>query len=435
MHTSFWNDRWLDSGLILADWANEQDMDFNPADCVADFSVSNEGWDVDKLNRVLPSEIVNQVIGRSPPREDLGPDNWIWGENADGKFSIGSAYALISGQGVRDVPMNVMKIWKWGGPSRVKFFLWLAVHERLLTNSERARRHLSGSASCAFCGDQAETVSHVLRDCPAADGVWRKLGFVGVDQNWRRPLHVWLTEELHKDRGTLFGVAAWMIWKSRNERVFSNVQVLTDQVAIRSLRWMEAVSEASCRDARCFGDRRERRWEFVAWEPGPSDGVTVNTDGSHNPSLNRATTGGIIRNSEGRGLTAFTLNLGQCSITRAEIRGAIAGLEMAWNFGFRIVELQIDSQAVVSLLTAPGVPEHQHASEVLHFQNLCKRDWRVNIRHIYREANKAADFLASQGYDFPFGIHFFPLSDCNFGHILQYDCLGVSEPRLISVDI
>ncbi|CAN1127072.1 Putative ribonuclease H protein At1g65750 [Linum perenne] len=106
------------------------------------------------------------------------------------------------------------------------------------------------------------------------------------------------------------------------------------------------------------------------------------------------------------------MNLGQCSITRAEIRGAITGLELAWNYGFRRVELQVDSQAAISLLSSQTVPEHQH---------------------VFHEANNAANFLASQGYEFPFGTHLFPLSDCNLGHILRHDCLGVLEPRLISV--
>ncbi|CAN1141458.1 hypothetical protein LINPERPRIM_LOCUS25507, partial [Linum perenne] len=76
---------------------------------------------------------------------------------------------------------------------------------------------------------------------------------------------------------------------------------------------------------------------------------------------------------------------------------------------------------------------HQKADEVLHFRNLCKRGWEVRVRHIFREANKAADFLASYGYNFLFGIHIFPLSDCNLGHILRYDCLSISELRLITV--
>ncbi|CAN1789673.1 Putative ribonuclease H protein At1g65750 [Linum perenne] len=129
------------------------------------------------------------------------------------------------------------------------------------------------------------------------------------------------------------------------------------------------------------------------------------------------------------------MNLGHCSITRAEIRGAITGLELAWDYGFRNVELQLDSQAAISLLSSSAVPDHQQAAEVIHFQNLCRRDWRISIRHVFREANKAADFLASQGYEFPFGTHLFPLSNCNLGHILRYDCLGVSEPRLIPVVI
>ncbi|CAN1789672.1 Putative ribonuclease H protein At1g65750 [Linum perenne] len=108
------------------------------------------------------------------------------------------------------------------------------------------------------------------------------------------------------------------------------------------------------------------------------------------------------------------MNLGHCSITRAEIRGAITGLELAWDYGFRNVELQLDSQAAISLLSSSAVPDHQQ---------------------VFREANKAADFLASQGYEFPFGTHLFPLSNCNLGHILRYDCLGVSEPRLIPVVI
>ncbi|CAN1753236.1 Putative ribonuclease H protein At1g65750 [Linum perenne] len=163
------------------------------------------------------------------------------------------------------------------------------------------------------------------------------------------------------------------------------------------------------------------------------EGVTVNTDGSYSLSLNRVSAGGIIRTNDGRSLVAFTANLVQCSITRAEIIGAITGLELAWQYGFRQVELQVDSKSAISLLLSPDPPEHQQAAEVIYFQNLCRRDWRVTTRHVFREANKAVIFLASQGYEFPFGTHLFSLSNCNLGHILRYDRLGISEPRLIPV--
>ncbi|CAN1181552.1 Putative ribonuclease H protein At1g65750 [Linum perenne] len=128
------------------------------------------------------------------------------------------------------------------------------------------------------------------------------------------------------------------------------------------------------------------------------------------------------------------MNLGRCTVTRAELRGAITGLELAWAYGFRKIALQLDSRAAVAILSQGEAPTHQLATEVLAFRELRSRDWQVEIRHVYREANKAADFLASQGHMFPFGIHIFPLSDCNLGHILRYDCLGVSEPRFILIE-
>ncbi|CAN1768423.1 Putative ribonuclease H protein At1g65750 [Linum perenne] len=107
------------------------------------------------------------------------------------------------------------------------------------------------------------------------------------------------------------------------------------------------------------------------------------------------------------------MNLGRCSVTRAELRGAIHGLELVWSMGFRSVELQLDSKAAIDLLLATGEPRHQH---------------------VYREGNKVADFLASRGHDLPFGSHTFPLSDFNLVYLLRYDCLGISEPRHVVIN-
>ncbi|CAN1747316.1 Putative ribonuclease H protein At1g65750 [Linum perenne] len=407
--TSFWESKWLDSGISLGDWAFESNDDFNPMDRVVDFVNGDEG------------------------REELGPDNGVWGDNHDGRFTVKSAYNLIANQRTPETGINWDKVWKWNGPYRIKAFLWLSVHERLLTNSERVRRHFSSSAVCPRCGAGDESVIHALRDCPLAAETWFHAGFNGDDRSWSGSVAEWILNGLQSSKGLLFGVTAWMIWKSRNEFIFSNSTASAQHTAHRSINWTIAVNEAFQREARCFGTPTLKSWENIAWEPGPADWVTINTDGSCFPSSRKASAGGIIRRSDGRSLVAFTMNLGVCTITRAEIRGAIAGLELAWDYGFRRVELQLDSKVAISLLSSPDIPQHQQAAEVLHFQNLCKRSWEVRVRHIFREANKATDFLASHGYNFPFGIHLFPLSDCNLGHILRYDCLSISEPRLITV--
>ncbi|CAN1131627.1 hypothetical protein LINPERHAP2_LOCUS6507 [Linum perenne] len=59
---------------------------------------------------------------------------------------------------------------------------------------------------------------------------------------------------------------------------------------------------------------------------------------------------------------------------------------------------------------------------------------QVVVRHIFREGNHAADYLASIGYDYPFGSHTVSSSDCNLVYHLRYDCLGISETRLTSLN-
>ncbi|CAN1810904.1 Putative ribonuclease H protein At1g65750 [Linum perenne] len=409
--TLFWSARWLDSGVILADWANESNPDFNLLDSVVDFTYGDEA-----------------------PRDGLGDDIVIWGEKHDGRFSISSAYNLLTDQGSQQSEVSWERIWRWKGPHRINLFLWLATNERLFTNVERARRHISTSAVCPRCGSEIESVGHVLRDCRFAAETWTSLGFRTDDRGWDEAMSNWIIGGIQGEAGLLFGTAAWLIWKARNEAIFANKLVSPSRLASRIRSWVTFAAEAFNRDARCLGLKKPKEWKSIAWDPGPEDAITVNTDGSFNPSRNKATAGGIIRRSDGRGLVAFTMNLGCCTITRAEIRGAISGLEHAWDYGFRQVELQLDSQAAVAILLSPEDPQHQYMAEVLYFRELCGRDWRVRTRHVYKEANKAADFLAGQGYEFPFGIHLFLLSDCNLGHILRYDVLGITELRLISVD-
>ncbi|PNX64704.1 ribonuclease H, partial [Trifolium pratense] len=43
--------------------------------------------------------------------------------------------------------------------------MWIAAHERLLTNYRRSRWGIGVSPICPSCGNGDETLLHVLRDC------------------------------------------------------------------------------------------------------------------------------------------------------------------------------------------------------------------------------------------------------------------------------
>ncbi|CAN1787383.1 Putative ribonuclease H protein At1g65750 [Linum perenne] len=251
------------------------------------------------------------------------------------------------------------------------------MHDRLLTNLERKRRHLSADSRCSKCGNSEESVTHILRDCPTVASVWDELGYSRQDQiRANLPLLDWCVVLLKNQDSLKLGITCWYLWKSRNEWTF--------------------------------------RW------------VVLNTDGSVSAQSGRAAAGGLIRNEVGFCLSAFAINLGKCSITRAELRGAITGLEHAWEAGHRRVVVQMDSRVALDLLWATGVQTHQHAGEIHALRCLISRDWEVSFSHVYREGNHAADFLANIGHSLPFGFHVFPTTDCNLGYFLRRDCMGIS---------
>ncbi|CAN1776652.1 Putative ribonuclease H protein At1g65750 [Linum perenne] len=369
----------------------------------------------------------------SIPRDSHGEDVVTWGGSRNGEFSLKSAYSLILNDAVPANRDTWKVLWGWKGPNRIRYFLLILGHGRLLTNAERVRRHMTADGRCIRCNHGSESASHILCDCHFAGALWSGLGFPITDPLWSADFNEWLQRHLTGANSLLFGIGLWHLWKARNDIVFNGDGIEASGLIHKARAYMESVISALSRDARMLDTQFVREWDEIAWEPGPPDRVTINTDGSVD-ARNRATAGGILRRADGLCLNAFSLNLGRCSVTRAELRGAIFGLELAWSMGLRCIELQMDSKAAIELFLSSGEPLHQHAGEVLSFRELRARDWSITIRHVYREGNKAANFLASRGHDFPFGSHLVPSSDCNLAYFLRYDCLGISEPRHVLIN-
>ncbi|CAN1312660.1 Putative ribonuclease H protein At1g65750, partial [Linum perenne] len=226
----------------------------------------------------------------------------------------------------------------------------------------------------------------------------------------------------------------WCLWKSRNDRVFSESAELPTRAAARIRAWAGIVKEAMEKNAE-FGNANVRQLVTpIAWDPGPPGWTVLNSDGSVLQPSGKAAVGSLLRDEMGLCSAAYSLNLGICSITRAELRGMLFGLQLAWERGHRRVVAQLDSAVAVALLEAGGDITHHHAAEVYQFRELLKRDWCVQVRHIYREANKAANSLAGRGHSLGLGTHIIPTSDRSLGFYLRYDCIGISEDRLISIN-
>ncbi|CAN1128818.1 Putative ribonuclease H protein At1g65750, partial [Linum perenne] len=316
-------DRWVDSGVVLVDHA--LDIRRVEGSLLVSQVCSEPGvWNVDFLLHVLPYNIAMQVVGMTPPSCTLGKDSIVWGLEPNGAFSVRSAYLMITDNAATSSDSVWRHIWGWNGPNRIKHFLWLASHKKLLTNEERGRRHLTN-----------QVWGIVLPHAILARNAHRDF-----DSWWRAMLS-------NKDCSTQFGIIAWNLWGARNKLIFKESNRSTFEVSEQCL----------------------------------------------------------VRDDGGRFIRAFIANIGDCSITRAELSAIVQGLRMAWSMGIRRIIVQSDSQIAISLLHR-AEKDHQHASLISEFLELKARSWDIRIDHVYREANFGADYLANLGHSCNFGLHF-----------------------------
>lgn len=63
-------------------------------------------------------------------------------------------------------------IWKAKAPQRVRVFLWILWKNRLLTNCERVRRHMTIDGDGSQCISVLEMEIHAIRDCAFSRAVW-----------------------------------------------------------------------------------------------------------------------------------------------------------------------------------------------------------------------------------------------------------------------
>ncbi|CAN1273739.1 Putative ribonuclease H protein At1g65750 [Linum perenne] len=223
-----------------------------------------------------------------------------------------------------------------------------------------------------------------------------------------------------------------MLWKARNEAIFENKLATSDQLRLRVLHWITGVRETMKADSQVTSKAASRRVEaHIGWKAGPSDCITINTDGSVLLPHSYAAAGGILRDHRGRPICTFAANLDSCSIMRAELRAAEFGLMIAWDRGFKKIHLQLDSTAAIGAILGDPVVDSRHGRTLDSINELRSRDWEVTISHTFREGNTVADLLAHHGHTLSFGLSV----DCVYPHevdrAIWNDHVGIFFPRVI----
>ncbi|CAA7024806.1 unnamed protein product [Microthlaspi erraticum] len=393
--TRFWKDKWLlDRPLIDV---VTRDIPNEAAELrVCDYWRNGSGWMVEYIEPFLPASLMLHLWAIVTDTVTGIRDRLSWGESSDGQFTV------------------------------------------IMTNVERQRRHLSVSGMCQVCKGGDETIIHILCDCPAMEGVWRRL----VPLSKRREFFAtslleWVYTNLGDDCSvrettwaTLFAITIWWGWKWRCINVFDGTGKCRDRVQFVKDQAKE-VTMAQTKSGTTSSSVRGRVERQIKWTC-PSDGwVKLNTDGASRGNPGMAAAGGVLWDERGSWSRGFALNIGVCNAPLAELWGVYYGLLMAWESKAQRVTVEVDSEMIVGFL----LTEISDANPLSFLVRLChgfiSKDWIVRISHMYREANRLADGLANYAFSLPLGFHSFVVVPDAVKPVFIDDMAGVATPRRV----
>lgn len=151
-------------------------------------------------------------------------DTWtyIWGAAT---FKAKDYYEFC----FRNIHAHVAFEWLWKSKSvpKHKVFGWLLMTDRLNTRNMLKRRHynIGSNLDCLLCGTHTEeTVEHLFFHCTFSTECWRH-----IDIRWTAHTHRLKLLEEAKERWDrplfmdIFLVAAWSLWKERNNNYFRHI--------------------------------------------------------------------------------------------------------------------------------------------------------------------------------------------------------------------
>ncbi|MCH79377.1 putative non-LTR retroelement reverse transcriptase [Trifolium medium] len=432
-----WNYYWIDTDTRITD----QEVSI-PNDLigmkVCDLVDVDGNWNWRLLQQWLPTSIMQKIAAIVPPNEANGKDEQLGVGSKNDRYSVAAMYNIMCNFDDEHVDVLWSKIWKLNVPERIRQFIWIVKHDRLLTNSRKNKMGL-GHASCHYCRDIEESTLHALRDCPLVRSIW--MNAVPLEARARffiEDINEWIKFNINYSGVWSNGVGWKEFWAMACHRVWMwrNKESHDDNYQ-RPINPMQQVMRSNhdyliSERANNYVFERNKMLHEVYWQPPAEGRMKLNTDGACKDGRN-AGCGGILRGSDGQWLGGFAKSIGICNAFIAELWGVFEGLKYARSLGYNAIDLNVDSMIVVQAIRTGKTRSILGHNLVKNIMRLMRLDWDVTINHVYREANYCVDALANFGCSLDSSIMVFDVCPSQLRQLMLADVMGITTPRIISV--
>ncbi|XP_024007904.1 uncharacterized protein LOC112083915 [Eutrema salsugineum] len=200
-------------------------------------------WSWRRIQEVIPD--CEHLIRLLPLSASLPPDRLVWLPSKNGKYDVRSGYGITSSDHIPDLQrtFNWQKnIWRLRTAPKIKHFLWKAAAEALPVGVQLVNRGIQIDFACKICG-APETVTHVIRDCQFARGVWElaplreqhHLATVHVLEFLARIPTLTSLPPSGLPAASLPSWICWNLWTARNRRIFSDTVFSEQEVLTKAI--------------------------------------------------------------------------------------------------------------------------------------------------------------------------------------------------------
>ncbi|XP_059650469.1 uncharacterized protein LOC132296274 [Cornus florida] len=250
-------------------------------------------------------------------------------------------------------------IWLIKVPRKILFFLWQCCYDRIPVQANLRARGIPVDPSCYFCGEEEETVCHLLFRCRFSQMVWNTSplrieefdpSLTKWSQIWLHLNNFWSHSHHSVELSSLGALLCWHIWKAKNDGVFKNIR--RDVAEVVSI----AVSDLSDFDAvfkfkDFFSPVLDRHLSAPSqWSPPPVGFLKLNLDVSFSSIFLECGGGIILRDELGRPIKIASLFFHRVSnVELAEALVLRESLKLAHAWGYSKVIFEGDCKSVMSL--------------------------------------------------------------------------------------
>lgn len=147
---------------------------------------------------------------------------------------------------------------------------------------------------------------HTSIDCNRSHPIWRLFGFVSLQEFNSDDPRLWFKSNATGNFGILFIITCWMLWRSRNKEVFSDIR--WDYWWVVS--WIRSLLDVIIKVFPHPSSQNEPR--LVTWIPPPTTFIKFNVDGRSFDNPGCWGYGGLFRDHNDNWISDF---LGGCGYT------------------------------------------------------------------------------------------------------------------------